>query len=543
MNDPTWTPRALRRLGAAWLLLGLAAATVGMAQDKADEPVTVEPAELDQKRDLVGREIVVDDRVAFYVTRTGNEPDELRLKRTKALFLVPRGLRPAGRGRPAAVVVRGVLKSEGTGLVCQVSGLTVVPADMDRLERGLASLAAKDFETRKQWARWALARATDFQDQTLLKRAQEIDAAALVIEADLKTRGVDAPSQWMAMARDARRRHAPEPAPSALAHRALRARFAAAKTAADFAALRRDVEEFFPAAAGDRDSASLDLSRWLAAYANDPDAAYRSAPAGARRALDRRLWADVMEQNRILEPPSDPQAALERAQAAAAQLPEKPDLADRLVKQAVARARENLGGLRLADVRRLAELVGETQKAPEQAREILASWLKIQRERLSNTDAEGPLALAGLYEELLQDHVTAVELLRKAWKADPTSREVAQAFRTRGFRKVKDEWVPGEGPGGAGQSAPATTPSPGQEASSQSLTGLTAEEVRRRLGGNPDRINYVGTRGRMIEQWQYLDTKHVRFVNLFHSPGEPKPRVVADYTLPRASIRSLGSPR
>ena len=60
---------------------------------------------------------------------------------------------------------------------------------------------------------------------------------------------------------------------------------------------------------------------------------------------------------------------------------------------------------------------------------------------MRDTDAEGPLELASNYEEMLGDTVTAVELLRKAWRIDPNSKEVAEAFRLRGYRKVRDEWV------------------------------------------------------------------------------------------------------
>ena len=42
-------------------------------------------------------------------------------------------------------------------------------------------------------------------------------------------------------------------------------------------------------------------------------------------------------------------------------------------------------------------------------------WLKLRRDRLSDTDAEGHQSLATLYEELLQDRSTAIELLQKAY--------------------------------------------------------------------------------------------------------------------------------
>ena len=66
---------------------------------------------LERRPDLVGREVVVDDRVAYYVPRNGSEDDELQLKRTPVTFRVPRRLRPAaharidgggGPGRPGA---------------------------------------------------------------------------------------------------------------------------------------------------------------------------------------------------------------------------------------------------------------------------------------------------------------------------------------------------------------------------------------------------------------------------------------------------------
>ncbi len=67
--------------------------------------------------------------------------------------------------------------------------------------------------------------------------------------------------------------------------------------------------------------------------------------------------------------------------------------------------------------------------------------------------------LASLYEEMLGDTVTAVELLRKAWRIDPNSKEIAEAFRIRGYRKVQNEWVrAGPGHGGTARQRPGPTP-------------------------------------------------------------------------------------
>ncbi len=70
------------------------------------------------------------------------------------------------------MIVRGVLKRDGGRLVCAVTEIKPVTGDLDRLERGLASLSAKDFETRKAWAQWAERRANGLQGQRAARSRQ-----------------------------------------------------------------------------------------------------------------------------------------------------------------------------------------------------------------------------------------------------------------------------------------------------------------------------------------------------------------------------------
>jgi hypothetical protein len=533
----------------AWAIVivcacGVTTQAMGQSQGEA---VPVEPDEIERRQDLIGRDVVVDDHVKYYVPRNGMEPDELQLKRTPITFQVPRRLRPPGSTKVSSVIVRGVLKREEGKMVCAVTEIKPVTGDLDRLERGLASLPAKDFETRKAWARWAERRAKDFKDNALLDRARALEGDALRIEGQMTRLGVDAPREWLTMAQEARRRQVPEPEPSALAHRAFRAHLAAATGAADLKALIQEIEAFFPEVSADKASGTVNLARWLDSYINDPAAAYRdrATPTQVRKALDRRLWADANERLLDLLASQDLQTALAVSERALAILPERPNLAAQLLEKATRVAGQNLGALRLSEVKALATAYRENLRQPDLGLKVLSDWLKIQQDRLSATDAEGPLELANLYEELLQDRVTSVELLRKAWRIDPTSKEIAEAFRSRGFRKVKDDWVE-SAPGAAEISAGGPeSPRPAVPVVSQGLLGLTPEEVVARLHGKPNRVNYVGSKGQLIEQWIYhIDTKQVRFVNLLHSPGEVKPRVIADYTLPGSSLKGgLGPAR
>jgi hypothetical protein len=516
------TGRTIAIAVAAFLCL-LSTRCVGSYQT---QPVPVEAADLESRRDLVGQTVLVDDHVTFYVPREGTAPDELQLKRTSVTFLVPRRLRPASTSRKPGVIARGVLKRAEGRLVCDVTALEPVDGDAERLEQAIAGLSAKDFESRQTWARWAERRARDFKDDALLKRAKKLEADVLRIEADMKRLTVDAPQQWLDMALDARRRQVPEPDPSALAHRALRAKLAAASDVAALKATIQAIESFFPEAASDRESARDNLASWQAAYANNPTSTYLAAPKRTQKALDRRLWADAVERLLETESTEDLPSAIAQSERAEKLLPEKPDLSGDLLEKAAKLARENLAKARKAEVKALSALYREKLHHPDEAVAIIRDWLKIQKEQLSPTDAEGPVLVANLYEELLEDRVTAVELLRKAWKIDPKSKEIAEAFRSRGFHKVKDEWIESR--------APTETPSVVEKG----LRGLTPDEVVARMGTKPEKVNYVASRGQLIEQWIYkLDNKTVRYVNLLHTPGDLKPRVIADYQLPRILLK------
>jgi tetratricopeptide (TPR) repeat protein len=507
--------------GCAWLVLA-AGAALGATQD---EETAVEPNELARRNDLVGKKLVVDDHVMYYVKRPGKEPDELQLRRTNITFLVPRQLRL--ESKPTAAVVHGILRRDGTRLVCDVSEVRPMPGDLERLENGVKGLSARDAETRQAWARWALKRAREFKDDGLLKRARDVEAEAFRIETAMKRLGVDAPSEWLAMAKDARRRKVPEPEPAALAHRALRAKLKAATDVAELEDLVREIENFFPTAAKDAGAARANVARWDELYAKDPAAAYRDASENGRKAFDRRLWADASERLIDAQTTGDIAAALARAERATTLLPEKKELAGRLIEKGVAQARKNLAVLRQAELKELAEVLRNKLSRPEEALAVTRDWLEIRKNRLNDTDALAPLSLAVLYEEMLGDTVTSVDLLRKAWRIDPNSKEISEAFRSRGYRKIGDEWVLSV-PGGDG-SGREMRPELGR---SKGLLGMTPEEVRERMGGKPNQVCYLGSQGQTMEQWIYLDTQGARYVNLLHSPGELKPRVVAFYTLP-----------
>lgn len=522
---------------AKWLILATLTTGRLLAQES---PVNVDPTELERRADLVGKLITVDDRMLYYVFRQGKGYDQLRLKRTGITFKLPPALRPDSPPRPTPLVVQGRLRKEEGQLVVEVSSIKVVPADLARLDQAIAALPARDFENRKAWAAWAEKRGRDFKDTALIQRAEAIETEALRIQADQSRGAVDAPAEWLRLAEEARQRKLPEPEPSALAHRALRARLSTAETVEGARDLLAAVNRFFPHASADTAAGRANLARWDEPYARDPAATYRMAPADARKGLDRRLWADVLQKQLELQAAQDPRGAVSLASRAEAELPERPRAASTLLEQGLNQASADLGALRLSEVKDIGQAYRDKLHNPEQALKLYRDWLKLQRDRLSPTDAEGPVDLASLYEELLRDRGSARDLLERAWRLDPGSATIAEAFRSRGYRRVKDTWV--EDPSATAVGDAAGGPAPAEAGPNsrpgRGLRGMTPDEVTQQIRSAPDRKVLSGTKGQLVEQWIYRSPtqRGWRYVNFVRTPGDLLPRVVSDFTLPENAL-------
>jgi tetratricopeptide (TPR) repeat protein len=522
------------------MLVGLAWPILASGTDRASaqsQPTSVDPANLERRPDLVGKDVVVDGRVLYYQFHTGIGYDEIKLKNTDMVFRLPPRLRPVGTPGTKPVIVQGQLTRVSGQLVVNVKALRVMPDDAARLDQEVARLAARDVEGRKAWAAWAEKRSKDYGDRdgVLLQRAGALRTEALRLEA-AQTRGtVDAPSEWLALAEDARRRKVPAPEPEALVHRALQARLTAASKAADLDEIRSLVERYFPRAASDAEAGRLNLGQWEQAYSADPFATYRNPRLSAdlRRALDRRLWADVMVKRFEIQAQTDPLSALNLASEAETELPDRPKFAEMLLNKGLEAARQNVGNLRRDEVRSMGQAYRDKLHNPQAELELYRGWLKIQRDRLSDTDADGPVELAARYEEFLQDHTTARELLDRAWKIDPGSKQIAEAFRTRGYQRVGDRWV--EAVPGTGGTDPAGAPKDDAPVpSSRGLLGRIPDEVIQQMGSKPDSKVLSATKGQLIEQWIFhLPARKDRYVNFLRTPGDVQPRVVSDHVIER----------
>jgi hypothetical protein len=350
------------------LLAYLALGFLTVVQGPDGSVPSVEPSALTRDPNLIGREVVVDDRIRYFLPHKGAKGqvfDELLLKRTEVIFKLPLDLRTEKPPRAVGARVTGVLQSDGRQVTCEVTRLELFPADLERLDREVKRLRPGDSAGRVAWANWAERRAKDFKDTDLATRARAIETEALLIDADRP--GADD----LALSRRARSRDLGSDLANALAHRGLRARLDAARSADDLAKLAGEVTSYLPRSTEPKVVGGIE--DWKSRVKTNPIHTYPQAPEEVKTALDRALLADVLQRSlerRLAESPNDATTLSEEART---KLPDRPEVALRFRERGLATSEGSVTRMRLSEVEALAKTFRDDGQ-PERARALLKNW-------------------------------------------------------------------------------------------------------------------------------------------------------------------------
>ena len=489
--------------------------------DAADPPaVVVEPADLVKRTDLIGREVVVDDRIRFFLeSRRGQGFDELVLKRTEVPFRLAAGSRLTRTPAEPNAVVRAVLKMVDGRLIGDVVTLELLPNDLDRLDREVARTRSDDFASKRTWALWAERRGRELNDPKLVTRGEVLEGEALWLEANRP--GADA----VVLADGSLNRPIPKVFRDALYQRGFRALEAQATNPDTLDDLAKRVQTAVPRAT--EPIAGLG-PRPLNADP-DPATAYRAAAADEQARMDRRLLTDIIEKSLHARLAANPSRATALADESARALPDRPAVAENLRQRGLAEAERGVATMRQAEVEELARTLRQNGQE-DRARRAIEQWLGDRRQnRLSASDAEGRMLLAANYEKMLGDRATAGTLLNEAYTIDPESRSVADAFLRLGYRKGESGWFDPA----AAKPAATTNPTPTTETRGDSLLGLTRLQARSKMGGKPDRIVRLATQGQIVEQWVYRAGRVDQVILFRIDSGTSEPHVTSSYSVPR----------
>jgi tetratricopeptide (TPR) repeat protein len=484
-------------------------------------PDLVEPTELAKRPELVGREVLIDDRVLYFLeSKRGQGYDQLVFKRTGVVFRLPSKIKFARPPSEANARVKGILKSEDGRLVVEVSTIEMLPGDLERLENEIGRLRREDWQGKRSWALWAERRGKELNEPKLEARGVVLETEALWLEAsrpETDPLGLVARISGRPIAGEIR---------NALAHRGFRDRLAKASTVADLETLAGQVESTLPASKVPGGT-SADPET-LADYAKDPGEAYRAAPEGVRTWLDRRLLADIRQRSLEKQLEASPNDAAKLTELARELLPDRPELADRLAQRALVEAEGKVASMRQSEVEELASTFRDRGEN-DRARKLIQSWLADRRKnRLSASDAEGRILLASNYDKMLGDRATAAELLREALAIDPSSKLAADAFLRMGYRRGESGWYDPDSASTSPSNTPDRAAKPDSDMRSgeigNTLRGLTRAQVRSRLGGKPDQIVRSASQGRCVELWIYKNGKGTQVIRFLFEPNTTEPR-------------------
>jgi hypothetical protein len=257
-------------------------------------------------------------------------------------------------------------------------------------------------------------------------------------------------------------------------------------------------------------------------YRTKPVEVYDTMPK-ARSTYDRESWVDVTARALSLRS-AEPDADLATlAKDAAKLLPERPELAQQILRKWAELEASRVASLPASHVRRLADTFRTELGDANRAHDILWQWLDTRRKRLGARDADGRVRLAKDFRADLKDNDAAAKLLLEAVQIESDLPEAAAELKALGYVKTANGWRTGNDP-------LVTASSPRSQSSRLPEKNMTAEQVRSILGEpRPgDRIRFAqrkNGRVQVIEQWTYRGPPDV-FV-AFQVVSETEARVIA----------------
>ena len=493
-----------------------------LSVSQAQAPIEVEPSEIVTRPELVGREIVIDDRIKIFFPKSAGGYD-IYLRRTPVVIRLPSAFQFRFAPSQKAVRVRGTLRQEGKEFYLDATAKPDLFADdLKRLRAEIAVLVPGDSKRLAAWADWAMRRAKAFDDDSLREEAVTLHTKAVALDLDRpETRSAEG---VLALARRAREKGVPEPEPSALAHLAFRLRMTSAKTPADLDALAKEIGAFLPPALW---APNADPKRKFDVYDNDPALGYRQANEEGRKALDRRLWSDVVTESLKRRAAKPDQNLDQLAEEARTLLPDHPEVAGGFHLRSLEALLADIPKLRKAKLLELERTLREELNQPDRARAIVQTWLESKKKAIRPTSADAHSDLARDYQTMLNDKATAADLLRIALKIDPDSQDASDQLQRMGFVKTKGEWLDPKVPV---VKAPDATQPERPSSREDTFVGLTPAEVKAQLG-EPKRISRIASQGRISLQWTYETARGTQFIDFLQKLGESQPTVTGRYAI------------
>jgi predicted SprT family Zn-dependent metalloprotease len=398
------------------------------------------------------------------------------------------------------VFLRGRFALAQEGWRVEVEDIRRAPSPEQVFDQYVSLLEADDVVGWEEALRWASRLAEDYgvsamKERIALARQKRLDA-------ELKTIGSGDLRQ---LEEFLQRREAelPKPTSQILRHRLARLHLHEVQRRTDAGAdewltLARRLEQLLPRGrvAGRRLNGAQE-----AQYQADPENFYREHPelqASCDRLLVATAWIHYYRKRSHEAAEGE---LRDLAREATKALPDFGYIGAELWRLWVRRQRDRLRELMRTDALELVDTIRKVLRDEELAKAVLAAWLQHRRQLVSPDDLVGLLELARDYQDLIQEHQEAAQLLAQVLRIDPAHPEARSRLRTLGYRLEGQRWV---GPEGKVLVEVKTEASKDSQRPAHTVgPGASVEEVRRAFGGQPAYWARIGTAMGLTECWVY----------------------------------------
>lgn len=367
-------------------------------------------------------------------------------------------------------------------------------------EAKLKSAKADDWY---ELAKWAAERGKFYEEDELLARGRRAWRKGLQLEQAALPAG-DFPSR-LALAEKVHENFPDAALEGELIHEAARLKWRKAEqdgTEQEFLAWLKDQ---FPASAKPLVEYSAELNR---RYVANPQETFRLADEVVRDQLVRMLALEAQLSHILPRAKADGSNAIEIADQLASLAPERTDLIDKYRELGL---KWRLGSIASASRQEALQLADNLKERgqPDEAKSLLASWIRSQAAKVRNDDQVALLQLAEDYLQLVNDEAAAAKLLMAAHELDPSLEEAGNRLRQLGYRWDQDRWMKSD--------ASDSALGPGKS-SHQLAKDMTADQVRKLLGKPTGMTRVFHSKG-LDEVWSFSQPGTPRLFIYFKSPG------------------------
>ncbi len=376
---------------------------------------------------------------------------------------------------------------------------------------------------------WARTLGSYYEDEELKKKAG--DAFLEAVQVEHKQLAERTPATLLALAKKVKDYNLPAALSQSYIHEAYRIEWDNLRSDKQIPPTKLPglLAEFEKRLAQDLDGAREQLAGPRAnmekSYRDNPIQQYEKASAEDRRVLHRLFDMEVILFGIERAAKPDGSNGWDVGGRIDALLPDRHDVAEKYRERQLAFDATRVSTMTKEEAVTLANRYRQRNR-PDLATSTLKSWLDARRKQIRDNDAESLRQLAEQYTELLDDKPTTIHFLMQAYRADPESKEVADALNRRGLYLRDGQWQ-------TEAQIKEAPRDPLNEAMKQGIVipQMNPAHVRGALG-EPTATMRIATADTLDEIWIYREGEKTRIaVHLQRRRGSPPDdaRVIATY--------------